>query len=82
MWRTINGKPVCANPEEDITEMQSSLCVHDGMPLMCKQKATAFFKCFCNQEPHFALFCKNMPSFVGIGLRAIFIPLCSHPEWK
>lgn len=67
VWRTINGKHVCANPEEDITEMQSSLCVHDGMPLMYKQKTTAFFSnAFLIKIPISPFSVKTCPLLLGL----------------
>lgn len=56
MQRTVSGKSVCANPEEGINEKQSFLCVDNGVPLMYKQKMTAFL-CFFYQEPCFPHFC-------------------------
>jgi len=42
MQRTVSEKSVCANPEEGLGEKKSFLYVDNLVPLMYKQKRTAF----------------------------------------
>lgn len=62
MRRTISVKSVCANPEEGINEKKSFLCVDDGVPLMYKQKITAFFI----KNPVFPISVKMCPLLLGL----------------
>ena len=61
MWKTISGKSVCANPQDSINEKQSFLSVDNGVPLMYKQKITAFLCFFFIKNPVFPIFVKKCP---------------------